>query len=361
MEWLLLNKDVPLLRFSTSRDEFGDVAAAELAWESEQRPLGYQNLAQFLEQRKAPKHRKYIDRLLAAYGCQDLEGFLRVSHALSLNDTLWVKPADASLCWAEVSLYRNDFDEILAEAALNGDMGGSTLSATTPEFGTDGQYAKCWKRRLDGIFLYKSGSAMYELEPLSEYLACQLAQQLCPDAVPYDLEFYHGKLVSTCKLFASEKTGLAKARDILGSERRAAALLRYFTSIQSGDAFRRMCVLDAVILNIDRHLGNFGVLFDNDTMQVQGMASVYDNNRSLLFDLDEAQLMEAEKYIRRYTPRFGADFIQTGRALMTDAIRDDLYRLQDFEFQPHPQIKVEGNRLELLSRVVRGQISRLLA
>ena len=39
-------------------------------------------------------------------------------------------------------------------------------------------------------------------------------------------------------------------------------LLAYFESIGSGDAFRRMCVLDAIILNTDRHYGNFGVLFD---------------------------------------------------------------------------------------------------
>lgn len=361
VEWLLQNKDTPLLLFCTARDEFGEVTATEIAWQSGQRPLGYRSLGPFLEKRKAPKHRRYIDRLLAAYGCQDLEGFLRISHALSLNDTLWVKPADAGLCWAGVSLYRNEFDELLAEAALNGGLAGSALSATTPEFGTDGQYAKCWKRRPDGVFLYKGGSAAYELEPLSEYLASQLAQKLCVSAVPYDMAFYRGRLVSTCRLFTSEETGLAKARDVLDGEPHITALLRYFASIQSEEAFRRMYILDALTLNIDRHLGNFGVLFCNDTMQVQGMAPVYDNNRSLLFDLDEDQLAAFEKHIRRYLPRLGADFIQTGRALLTDAIRSDLEALRHFAFRPHPQIAVEGRRLELLSQIVQTQVQKLLA
>lgn len=39
-------------------------------------------------------------------------------------------------------------------------------------------------------------------------------------------------------------------------------------SIGSEDAFRRMLVLDVVILNIDCHLGNFGVLFNTDTMEI---------------------------------------------------------------------------------------------
>ncbi|MCM1296305.1 MAG: hypothetical protein NC311_12255 [Muribaculaceae bacterium] len=360
MNWILQNKDIPILSFSTEKDEFGDVTALELRWESEQRPVGYHNIQQFLERRKAPKHRKHIDRLLAQYGCQDLEGFLTVSHALSLNDTFWMKPAGSSLRWENVSLYRNDFDEIIAEAALNGNFSETSLSATSPEFGTDGQYAKCWKREPDGIFLYKGGSAAYELEPLSEYLASQLAEKLCPDAVRYDMAFYHDRLVSTCPLFTSEEIGLAKTLDVVGREHRVAELFRYFSSIGSEDAFRRMCVLDAVILNIDRHLGNFGVLFNNDTMEILGMAPVFDNNRSLLFDLDEDQLRQAGRHLSRYTPRLGAGFIETGRALMTPTIRADLAELRDFEFAPHPNIRVEGDRLQLLSGIVRGQVHALL-
>lgn len=360
VNWMLQNKDIPILLFSTEKDEFGDAAAVELSWENRQRPIGYCNIEQFLERRKAPKHRKHIDRLLAQYGCQDLEGFLTVSHALSLNDTFWVKPAGSALTWENVSLYRNDFDEIVAEAALNGNFSETSLSATSPEFGTDGQYAKCWRREQDRICLYKSGSATYEIEPLSEYLASQIAERLCPDAMSYDMAFYHKKLVSICPLFTSEEIGLAKAFDVVRGEHRIAALLRYFSSIGSEAAFRRMCVLDAVILNIDRHLGNFGVLFRNDTMEILKMAPVFDHNRSLLFDLDEDQLVNAGQYMHRYAPRLGADFIETGRALLTPAIRRDLEELRDFAFRPHPRIEVDGKRLQLLSGIVRGQIHALL-
>ena len=119
-------------------------------------------------------------------------------------------------------------------------------------------------------------------------------------------------------------------------------------------------VLDAVILNIDRHLGNFGVLFDTDTMEIQTMAPVFDNNRSLLFDLDDDQLAYAERYIPRLTPRLGRDFVVATRALLTDAIRSDLMNLQGFVFRQQPDIPVEGERLEKLSRVVNGQIRKIL-
>ena len=82
MDWILQNKDVPLLGFSTREDEFGDVEAQEKAWLSPLRPIGYTSLLGFLEGRRAPKHRKHIEQLLEQYGCRTLEGFLQVSHAL---------------------------------------------------------------------------------------------------------------------------------------------------------------------------------------------------------------------------------------------------------------------------------------
>ena len=58
------------------------------------------------------------------------------------------------------------------------------------------------------------------LEPLSEYLAAQLAAELCPGAVAYDMDYYHGKLISKCPLFTSETVGLAKASAVFGGAER---------------------------------------------------------------------------------------------------------------------------------------------
>lgn len=76
MDWILQNKDVLLLEFSTQEDEFGDVEAQEYAWLSPLRPRGYTSLLDFLEGRRAPKHRKHMEQILEQYGCRTLEGFL---------------------------------------------------------------------------------------------------------------------------------------------------------------------------------------------------------------------------------------------------------------------------------------------
>lgn len=359
--YTLMNQDEPALDFLCRRNEFDEPEFFERQWLVDYRPIGYHSLTEFLEHRKAPKHRKHIQQLLEQYGCDDLEGFLEVTHALSLNDTFWVRGADSALTWAEVSLYTNEFSEIISHAAFDGTISETDLSSTSPEFGTDGYYAKCWVREDSGVYLYKGGSAHYEIEPLSEYLAAQLAAELCPHALPYDMDYYHRKLVSKCPLFTTEAVGLAKAGAVFGGiEHTIPELLRYFTEIGGEDAFRRMCVLDALILNPDRHYGNFGVLFDTATMKILGMAPVFDHNRSLLPELDNDQLAAPEWYLKRCRPRLGRDFLLTARGLLTEDIRRDLERLRDFAFRQHPDIHAEQERLDALSGIVQGQIRKIL-
>lgn len=129
MDWLLMNRDTPLLYFCSSIDLYGDTLVQEKAWLSPLRPLGYPGLWKFLTRRRASTHRKNMGRLLADCGCRTLEGFLRITHAASLNDTFWVKEADSPLCWAEVSLYANAFDPDIAGAALTGSPTPAVLSA----------------------------------------------------------------------------------------------------------------------------------------------------------------------------------------------------------------------------------------
>ncbi len=360
--YILMNQNVAMLEFHCRRNEFDEPEFFEDVWLTPLRPIGYWNLPSFLEHRKAPKHRKHIQQLLEQYGCDDPEGFLRVTHALSLNDTFWVREDDSTLTWEDVSLYTNPFSEIISEAAFDGIISETDLSSTSPEFGTDGYYAKCWKREGDGIYLYKSGSTHYEIEPLSEYLAAQLSERLCPGAVLYDMDFYRGKLVSKCPLFTNETTGLAKAGAVFrGEERTMPELLAFFESIGSGDAFRRMCVLDAVILNTDRHYGNFGVLYDTATMEIQGMAPVFDHNQSLLPELDNDQLTDPDWYLQRCKPRLGRNFLYNARGMLTESIRHDLAALRDFTFQQHPHIHADQERLDALSKIVQGRILQILS
>lgn len=176
---------------------------------------------------------------------------------------------------------------------------------------------------------------------------------VCPDSVRYDLDVYHNQLISKCDLFTSEYLGFANASRIFGQKKRIVDLLEYYEKLGSGDAFRRMCVLDALILNPDRHYGNFGVLYDTDTMQVTKMAPVFDHNKSLFPELDEGELA---RLVLHCASRLGPDFVSTAKSLLTDDIRSDLKNLLGVSFVQHPEFRLPDTRVNRLNKIVRTPI-----
>ena len=141
-------------------------------------PFWIKDVGNFITHRAAPRGREHIKELLVRSGCDNIKGFLDVTHALALTDTFWVKQADSNLSWEKVSLFCNPFNEVVAHTAFDGGMYGDNLSTPSPEYSTDGTFAKCWIRENDQIKLLKRGSSGARntgLEPYSEFYSSQVA------------------------------------------------------------------------------------------------------------------------------------------------------------------------------------------
>ena len=117
----LLNKDRIVIEFEFSRDEIGKVNVSE-TWRSDTEPLpiGYTNIRNWLTRRMAPRKRQHIDGLFKEYCCDAIDDYARISHALTLYDTFWVREEGSQLFWDDVSLYRNAFDITPALIAFEG-------------------------------------------------------------------------------------------------------------------------------------------------------------------------------------------------------------------------------------------------
>lgn len=363
MNYTLMNKDRPILAFSTFKTEYGTTRAQNVqVLEPEGLPVEYDgNIIRFIERRKAPKHRKHIQSILKQLGAEDIDGFIKVSRGASLTDTFWVRNDEAPLVWEEVSLYRNDFDESIARIAFEG--GSGSLSTTTPELSVDGNYAKCWIRKDEQLYLLKRGSETHGQEVFAEYYASQLAEVLCNNSVRYDLVNHHGHLANKCKIFTSEEVGFSQMTYYVENPRAVSVqeALAIMEKCGHGDHFRRMMVLDALILNIDRHLGNFGLLVDNDTLKPLGMAPVFDHNRSMLFNMDDERFMRQNMdcLIDIY-PRLMGEFNINANEMLTNQIRSDLKNLTGFTFTPHEKYNWPKARLEKYQKFMDKQIDRIL-
>ncbi|MEE0515889.1 MAG: HipA protein [Emergencia sp.] len=363
MDYSLMNKDRRILTFSTYKTEYGGTRARDIkVLEPDCLPVEYTgDIIRFIERRKAPKHRKYIQGILKQLGAEDVDGFIKVSRGASLTDTFWVRDDAAPLTWEQVSLYRNDFDENIARIAFEG--GSGTLSTTTPELSVDGNYAKCWIRENNQLFLLKRGSESYGSEVFAEYYASQLAEVFCRASVKYDIVNRHGHLANKCSIFTSEEIGFSQMTNYVENPhtvwpKEALAVIEKYGREED---FRRMMVLDALILNIDRHLGNFGLLIDNDTLKPLGMAPVFDHNRSMLFNMDDERFMRQnmECLVDIY-PRLMGEFNLNANDMLSDLIRSDLKNLSGFTFNPHGKYDWPEKRRKKYEKFLDRQIDRVL-
>lgn len=360
----LMNKDKRILSFESIKGEFGEVQFRILEQLNESPlPKAYEDLYTWIEKRQAPKHREHIADLLRICGCYELDGFIRVSHALSLNDTFWIRPENKNITWENVSLYTNPFNEVIARIAFDGGLYGEQFSSTSPELGTDGAHAKCWIREKEDIYLLKRGTTGARnagLEPYSEFYSSQISKIICKKSVPYNLVIHHKKLASKCPLFTNEQEGFVPMWKLFNKHATPRDLLAFFTSIGDEDSFRRMLVFDALTLNTDRHMGNYGVLVDNDTQEILSMAPVFDNNQALLPYAEEKDFQKMDEYLASRPTRIGVDFNEIANWALTPAIKKDLINLKGFAFTRHEKYNLSDERLKVLETVVERQIENIL-
>ena len=363
MAYILMNKNREIAQFAIERGDFGDRFPFS-AKETDSLPIGFKYIENWLENRKASKHNAHLRRIMADCGCDKTEGFIRVTHAASINDTFWVKAEDEDISWEQVSFYRNNFNEVISRLAFEGvGLYGIQMNLTSPELSTDGSFRKCWAKEDGEIFLYKRGSSGARnagLEPYCEVLGAEIANRLIQNSVSYKLVRLHGELASKCKAFTSEEYGYVPITRYPVNHSSPSDLVRFYGQIGSEDDFRRMVVLDALTFNVDRHAGNHGVLVNNETQEAVCMAPVFDMNMSMLPYVERDEFEDIGRKLTEYGPRIGDDFTRMGQQAVTPSIRSDLIGLKGFTFSFRGDDRFPEWRVKLLEEYVNRQVEALL-
>ena len=325
---------------------------------------------EWLLHRTAPMRRECIEDMLRNLGFSPDEpdwrrNLLTFSRALSLNDVHWIAKDDSLERWRDVNLYDNPFSTAVASMAFTGDRRSSVRDASSsPEYSTNGNLRKCW-RRVDGkVLLYKAGARPDDgffgkpeaggFEPFSEYYAAQVAEAMGLSHVDYGLAQFKHWLCSTCPLFTSDKVGYLAARGMLRKE-----------DAINDPRFADVFFFDAVVFNTDRHMGNFGFLVDNDANEISGVAPIFDNGYSLFSraiskpgkkvdEFSDLRLFLDHKRPKLYDEWLG---FPVG---VTDEMVDRLKCMGKLEFKPHPEFSMPHNRLELSQYFLQNRIDKII-
>ena len=257
--------------------------------EALQLEVNEETIKEFLEQRIVPKNRTFVKNILEANDLdfRDLKGVIDISKGLSLTDCYWIV-TDDSLRFEDYNLFDNNFSSVLSLVAFTGYTSKIKGIATSPEFTTDGALPKAWRRINDEVFLYKGSTEYLKAsnggnEPYSEYYIFQIEKILGIKAIQYDLEKWKGMLASTCRLFTSKEYSYvpiyqaSRCKDIV-------SVHDWCCEHGYEKDFADMILLDSLTFNWDRHLGNFGVIKDNQTGEYVSFAPLFDNGAGLLSD-----------------------------------------------------------------------------
>ncbi len=216
---------------------------------------------------------------------------------LSLSDQYWICPADQKLSWREVNFFENTISQDMGNILFGKGTGSDQISFMSPDNTSDGWLKKKWVVRDGKRYLVKSGSGAFCQEPYNEVLAGRICGRLNIPHVPYDLwkdpESADGCPYSVCEDFITPDTELISAWRIVQTAKKPNHISWYRHYMECcgrlgipgiKEAVDRMLVLDYLIMNEDRHLNNFGVIRNADTLEYQGAAPVYDSGTSLWFD-----------------------------------------------------------------------------
>ncbi len=376
--YYLMNKDNIAAEFSAdSKSEFSDNVSFSTHRIIGKLPIGFDSINSWIEGRKASKHNAHLKSLMRSMNCDDSEGFIRTTHAASINDTFWIKSKNENVTWNDVSLYRNQFTETISRLAFEGvGLYDEVFSSTSPEFTCDGSFSKCFRKENytgeygSDIFLYKRGHELSignivksGYEPYCEQMASEIAKVISPKgAISYELVTLHNKLASRCNLFTNERFGYASYAKVSNAHNiELQKVFDYFSGIGSEQMFREMLVIDSLCFNQDRHAGNYGVLFDNDTLEIIGMSPIFDLNLSLLPYTEANDFDNIGDKLFECSPKLGEDFTRIGQMGMNDVLRSRVKDMRDFSFSFRGDDVFTEEHVRQLEKIVRRQAEAILA
>lgn len=247
-------------------------------------------LSNWFKGRGIPLWRDDLDLLLTKLNISAPTELLDKAFGLSLSDQYWIKPYNSKIEYRDINFFEHDFkDAEFADATFsNSAKTDAKISLISPNNTTDGRLKKTWIIEDNKRYLLKGGYKNEVLQPFNEVLASMISSRLGFNNVPYTLEVINNKIVSKCECFINKDTELVPAYQILYDNcDRDNAYERYINILEehkvenARSSLEDMFILDYIMLNEDRHLNNFGIVRNVETLDWISPTPIFDTGESL--------------------------------------------------------------------------------
>ena len=385
MKYILMNKNVEVLvatydsniKLFTKIIEIKNISYAPYGLEKiykNNKDLTKLNhaLNEWFKGRGIPSWRDRLDILLHRLNIDSEIELLDKCYGLSLTDQYFIKPYNSKIMYEDINFFEHDFpySEFLEATFSNTNITFAKKSLMTPNNTTDGMLKKAWIIE-DGVrYLIKGGYKNDIIEPFNEVLSSMISKRLGFNTVNYELDIYKDSVVSKCPCFINKDTELIKASNIIDNKGNYIDEYEEYIKILENNGIKdarekieNMYILDFLIMNEDRHLNNFGVIRDSNTLKWLDVAPIYDNGESLKiidYSDDEMIISNEGRFFYEIVP---FDFIikvvknikRIDLSLLDGVVEeyDDL--LHKYQYITH----MSDRRINLMCTLLNRQINKL--
>ena len=252
-------------------------------------------LRDWWEDRAIPLTRDGIKEFLDRQGCSIPVEYLAKNLGLSMTDYYWIRPVDSDLTWEQVNLFDNDFKQNVSFFKKK-NRGKSEIPQYSPDASLQGDIEKTWTIIEGDRCLVKGNRNYLSAESINEVIASHIhAMQGYTNYAEYhlirikDRPYTYGCYT---KAFTSQEKELIPAYALWSSEKKKnnVSPFQHFITVckhQGMDTVQLQQDLDYLILTdfiiseYDRHLNNFGVIRNAETLALERLAPIYDSGGCL--------------------------------------------------------------------------------
>ena len=295
---ILMYKNTPVLQFDVDKNQYNILDSEKMPlrmrnclWNKEDtnsKMHNYNVLIDYLSSRMLDISRENAKKILNAFHYTQSQSPIdkaRIAiscRGVSATDSYWLCLDKDLGCisWESVDPKRNSLNRIVTHIALCGSSLSLTGNPHTPELTNHGSYAKAWIREEDGLYLYKrdtKGNMEGDIEvSVSNILDCCNVEH-----VRYEKTNFEGAAgFCKCKNMCMEQLDIVTAEDYsIYCNRQNIDFMQQALKIDA-DSLYKMCIVDYLISNADRHMQNWGFYMNNETGHLLCCHPLFDHNNA---------------------------------------------------------------------------------
>lgn len=325
--------------------------------------------------RGIPDWRKDIKNLLDNLNIKSTDELLNKSYALSLSDQYWIKEEkQKKLKWEDINFFTNKFEyKGYLNISLSSSKFNEQVDLHSPNNTTDGMLQKAWIIENSKRILVKGTYYSANQEPLNEWLVSQICKRLNLDYCNYTIDIIDNKIVSKCEDFITENEEIVTAYDIFNSEKKNNNIndFEHYINIlekhgikNARKSLQNMFLIDYIVMNFDRHLKNYGIIRNVETLKWEKVTPIFDTGESMQCDklVNEMNFYDGECKFFTNTNKKISDLLN-----IIELDNYDLKLLKDIpiifekklkEYQNYTDMTTE--RIEKLSKGLEYRIAKLI-